>query len=149
MTKPIVILASSRSDGNTSAFAKNVFSPDTVDFVDLNQLNVGYFSYTNANAADDFLPFLESLLKTQVWVLATPLYWYTMSAQAKTFIDRLSDTIVFHKELGRQIRGKSFAVLCTGTDPALPTAFNEPFEMTCACPFVYRCFRTSTCRNTR
>jgi hypothetical protein len=40
----MVIHASFRSDGNTSAFAKNVFSQDTADFVDLNELNVGYLS---------------------------------------------------------------------------------------------------------
>ena len=111
LSKPIVILASSRSDGNTHAFASQVFPSDTADFVDLNKLKIGYFSYTNSNANDDFPPLLAAMLKRQVWVLATPLYWYTMSAQAKTFIDRLSDTIVFHKDLGRQLRGKSLAVL--------------------------------------
>ncbi|MEQ1825135.1 MAG: NAD(P)H-dependent oxidoreductase [Pirellula sp.] len=131
MTKPFVILASSRSDGNTRSLAERVFPNHSADFVDLNQIDIGYFSYTNSNASDDFLPLLESVLNSRVCVLATPLYWYTMSAQAKTFIDRLSDVLLFYQDKGRRLRGSSFAVLTTGTEPSLPASFDQPFELTC------------------
>lgn len=100
--------------------------------LNLGEFDIGYFSYTDAYASDDFLPLVERLTMSPVWVLATPLYWYSMSAQAKTFIDRLSDLVVFRKDLGRRLRGTGFAVVCAGTDPALPRSFDETFELTCA-----------------
>ena len=130
--QPVVLLASSRPDGNTFALAKLMFPGDLVPIVDLAALNIGYYSYSNVHADDDFLPVVEQLMISPVWVLATPLYWYSMSAQAKTFLDRLSDLLSFRKALGHQLRGKGFAVVCAGSDPELPSSFNQPFELTCS-----------------
>ena len=130
--RPVVLLASSRSTGNTFAIARAVLAEDRAPLVDLAALDIGYFSYTNAHAGDDFLPLVERLMASPVWVLATPLYWYTMSAQAKTFVDRLSDLLSSRQALGRQLRGKGLAIVCAGTDPQLPASFDTPFELTCA-----------------
>ena len=129
--RPVVLLASSRSVGNTFALARAVLAEDRAPLVDLAALDIGYFSYTNAQAGDDFLPLVERLMVSPVWVLATPLYWYTMSAQAKTFLDRLSDLLSSHQALGRRLRGKGLAIVCAGTDPQLPASFDTPFELTC------------------
>jgi putative NADPH-quinone reductase len=145
---PLVLLASSRPDGHTAALVDAAFpaasladspadSPaDTPQYaralVDLGALQIGYFSYANRCAGDDFVPLIERALVHAVWVIATPLYWYTMSAQAKTFLDRLSDLLEFRKDLGRRLRGKHLAVLCTGEDEVLPPHFAEPFELTAA-----------------
>ena len=112
-----VILASSRSDGHTRALAEWAFPPADVVYEDLSALRVGCFSYDRANEADDFLPLIRRLHAHDLWVLATPLYWYTMSAQAKTFFDRLSDLLKWHKDDGRRLRGKALAVVCAGADP--------------------------------
>ena len=127
---PVVLLASSRSDGNTFALACATFPEQAASVIDLNGLEISYYSYNHANADDDFLPLVEELLAAPVWVLATPLYWYTMSAQAKTFLDRLSDLLSFRSVLGSQLRGKTLAVLCAGTDAQLPSGFEQPFELT-------------------
>ena len=131
-TRPVILLASSRPTGNTFALAKLMFADDSTPVVDLAALNIGYYSYSNARTDDDFLPLVEQLMTSPVWVLATPLYWYSMSAQAKTFLDRLSDLLSFRKALGHQLRGKGLAVVCAGSDPELPSSFNHPFELTCS-----------------
>jgi multimeric flavodoxin WrbA len=98
-------------------------------------LKIGYYSYKNAHEDDDFLPLIQRLLYHDTWVIATPLYWYSMSAQAKTLLtllDRLTDLITLHKDQGRLLRGRGMAVLCSGTDPTLPHGFEEPFSLTCA-----------------
>ena len=128
---PGVLLASSRPKGNTFMLARMTLPPETAPLFDLAESDIGYYSYEGTNADDGFLLLVEKLLAFPVWVLATPLYWYTMSAQAKTFLDRLSDLLAARKELGRKLRGKSFAVVCAGTDPQAPTAFTQPFELTC------------------
>ncbi|HTQ99021.1 MAG TPA: NAD(P)H-dependent oxidoreductase [Candidatus Acidoferrum sp.] len=127
----VVILASSRSHGNTRTVVDLCFPHGNVALEDLAQLDIGYYSYENGNANDDFLPLMQRLLVHDTWLLATPLYWYTMSAQAKTFLDRFTDLITTRKELGRQLKGKRFGVLCSGTDAVLPAAFAEAFSLTC------------------
>ena len=130
-SQPTLLLASSRPKGNTFALARMVLPESAAPLVDLASLNIGYYSYSNSHADDDFLPLITQLVASPVWVIATPLYWYTMSAQAKTFLDRLSDLLSFCKPLGQQLRGKRLAVLCSGSDPAPPTSFSQPFELTC------------------
>jgi NAD(P)H-dependent FMN reductase len=130
--KPIVLLASARSAGNTARLAHAMFADGVVDFVELARLSIGYYDYDARNATDDFLPLIRRLAQAPFWVLATPLYWYAMSAQAKTFVDRLSDLLDAHKELGRSLRDARMAVVCCGTDPAAPSSFDEPFRLTCA-----------------
>ena len=130
-TQPVVLLASSRSAGNTFRLAELILPAGTARVIDLTKLKIGYYSYGQENAGDDFVPLVEELLLFQVWVLATPLYWYTMSAQAKTFIDRLSDLLSARKEVGRRLRGKALAVVCAGSDAQPPSSFAHPFELTC------------------
>lgn len=127
-----VLLASSRAAGNTRALVDLTFPCGEFALEDLNALNLGFYSYEQANHGDDFLPLLQRLIAHHTWVLATPLHWYTMSAQAKVFLDRLSDCLTARKDLGRQLRGKRLAVLCTGADATAPSCLGEPFALTCA-----------------
>jgi hypothetical protein len=45
-------------------------------------------------------------------------------------MDRLSDLITIRKDLGRKLRGKSMAILASGTDDDLPEGFEAPFRLT-------------------
>jgi multimeric flavodoxin WrbA len=78
---------------------------------------------TNAHADDDFLGLIEQAVEQPLWVIATPLYWYTMSAQAKTFLDRFSDLLDARKDLGHRLRGIRLAILCAGADDVAPGTF--------------------------
>ena len=127
-----VLLASSRSHGNTRRLLDLAFPGEKLDIEDIGMLKIGFYSYEGVNDNDDFLPLIDRLIPHDTWLIATPLYWYTMSAQAKAFIDRLSALLDVHKEVGRKLRGKKLAVLCTGTDPAPPPSFDEPFSLTCS-----------------
>jgi NAD(P)H-dependent FMN reductase len=131
MAMPAVILASSRSEGNTRAVAEWAFPSTTAVYEDLATLRIAYYAYDGRYEDDDFLALIQRLQAHHLWVLATPLYWYTMSGQAKTFFDRLSDLLTLHKDEGRRLRGKSLAVVCAGADRLLPRSFDEPFALTC------------------
>ena len=126
-----VLLASSRSDGNTRHLLDQAFPSGIAALEDLATLKVGFYSYTFENEADDFFPLINRMLAHDTWVIATPVYWYTMSAAAKAFLDRLTDLLEIHKAEGRRLRGKSLAVLATGTEATLPASFDEPFRLTC------------------
>jgi NAD(P)H-dependent FMN reductase len=129
---PLVLMASSRSGGNTARLSHAMFEDERVEFVDLATRSIGYYDYGGSHADDDFLALAERIVEAPLWVIATPLYWYTMSAQAKTLIDRMTDLLTVRKDVGRRLRGTRLAVAVSGTDPALPPAFDEPFRLTAA-----------------
>ncbi len=108
----VVILGTSRSDGNTLATVNRVLNGKPVEFVDLSEMNIGVYDYEHANSRDSFLPLIERLVSKSLWLLATPVYWYTM-------------------DLGRSLRGKAVAVIASGTDEGLPQGFEAPFRLTC------------------
>lgn len=78
-----MLLAASRSDGNTAALAPAAFAVGSASLVDLSQFNVGYFSHSRTNAGDDFLHLVKHLLGAPIWMPATPVNWYTISAMQK------------------------------------------------------------------
>jgi multimeric flavodoxin WrbA len=62
--------------------------------------------------ADDDLPgLLERFLAADVAVIASPVYWESVSAQMKCFVDRWS-AYVGQESFKRRFAGKGFAVLC-------------------------------------
>ena len=127
----VVILGTSRRDGNTRVAVERVVSGRGVEIVDLSQLELSAYDYDHGNAEDGFIPLVESIAEKPLWILATPVYWYSMSAQLKVFVDRLTDLITIRKDLGRLLRGKSLAVVASGTDRELPPGFEAPFRLTC------------------
>jgi multimeric flavodoxin WrbA len=125
-----IILGTSRPRGNTRLLVDTVF-PAGVALVDLSERNVSAYDYEHRNSGDDFLPIITQLLASSTLILATPVYWYTMSAQLKTFVDRTSDLLHLRKDLGLELRGKAIAVLASGIEECLPEGFEQPFSLTC------------------
>jgi multimeric flavodoxin WrbA len=127
----VVLLGTSRSGGNTRIVVDKVLAGKSVTVVDLKQIDMSAYDYEHGNASDGFIPLIEGIAMKPFWVLATPVYWYTMSTQMKMFVDRLSDLITLRKDLGRLLRGKQVVVLASGTDDELPPGFESPFKLTC------------------
>lgn len=130
MNNAIIILGSSRSDGNTKLMIHQFDPSNQITRVDLNDFHITPFDYDHKNQNDDYLTLMEKVLTYEHIILATPVYWYTMSAQMKIFIDRLSDLITIKKDMGRQLRGKKLAVLASYST-SLPPDFETPFIHTC------------------
>lgn len=129
--KPIVLLGSSRSNGETRR-AVDVAFGDQADLVDLAMYDISAYDYGHANRDDDFLKVVDLMLKTDRLVFATPVYWYSMSATMKVFFDRLTDLTEIEKRKGRALAGKQAWLIATGTDEVLPEGFETPFAGTCA-----------------
>jgi len=130
MAKPIFILGSSRSFGNTRKIIVDVAGKKEIEIIDLSAKKISFFDYEHHNEHDDFIPLIESILPYETLVLATPVYWYTMSAIMKTFIDHISDLITIRKELGQKLNNKNLFVIASyGT--SIPRGFEDAFEQTC------------------
>ena len=126
----IIVFGSSRSNGNTRAVIKQIIEDIEIPIVDLSMLNISPYDYEYCNLADDFMPLIERIIAFDTIILATPVYWYTMSATMKIFIDRISDLLDIRKDLGRKLRGKKMFVIASfGT--SLPKGFEDSFSQTC------------------
>jgi len=131
MKRAIAILGSSRSDGNTRRVLDAVLNGRSVELLDLSAHPLTPYDYQHRNESDSFLAFAARMAEAEVLVLATPVYWYSMSAQLKVFFDRLSDLITIRKDLGRSLAGRQVYAVTSSTTPELPNGFEVPFQLTC------------------
>ncbi len=126
---PIIIFGSSRSDGNTLQAIKLVIKNQPVPVIDLRGLNISDYDYDSMNASDDFIPLAEKMMEHNPIILATPVYWYSMSAVMKTFIDRWTDLLSIRKDLGRRLANKDLYII-TSYGSSMPKGFEDPFSQT-------------------
>lgn len=124
----VIILGSANSTGDTYKMASYISEIGNIPVVDLLQKNFSDFDYQFKNRGDDFFPLIEELIEHyDTFILATPVYWYTMSALMKRFLDRFSDLLKIYKDTGRKLRGKKMAVVSCGSDKVLKEGFHMPF----------------------
>ena len=121
MSKKVLLIGGSpRKDGNSELlckeFARGAESAGSqVEYISLSGKKIGFCSacYACEKGAcpqnDDAAEIIQKMLVADVLVLATPVYFYTMSAQLKALIDRC--VMVYP-----QIREKDFYYIMTMAD---------------------------------
>lgn len=130
MNRPLVILGTSRPDGNTRMLVDAAFPAGAARIIDLADLVIAPYDYRNGSSADDFLAVARRMAEAPAIVFATPVYWYAMSAHMKTFVDRLTDLTKWEKPLGRSLGGKIAFLLATSASGAAPAGFEAVFAET-------------------
>lgn len=117
----LIISASPRKNGNSNLlceqFARGAEeSGHSVEKVFLSSRNIGYCrgcgvcnSTHKCVQKDDMAEILDKMVTADIIVLATPVYFYSMDGQLKTFIDR---TVPRYTE----IRDKDFYFIMTAAD---------------------------------
>lgn len=129
--KTIIIMGSSHSYGNTRKIVDAIIAKTQADLIDLNGYKISYFDYEHRNKGDDFVQVATQMMEYEQIIFATPVYWYAMSAQLKTFFDRMTDLLTIRKPLGRQFRnGKKIFSLACSSDAVEYEGFKMPFEKT-------------------
>jgi multimeric flavodoxin WrbA len=128
----VAILGSARSNGNTAKVLSRLLDKQNAQVFDLNELALSRFDYRQSYPPDRFLDIVRAMIAAPITIFATPVYWYSYSAIMKGFVDRLSDLLMSQKDLGRQLRGRSFALLTSSEeakpDPDLVSAFSRLCE---------------------
>ena len=127
----VAILGSARSNGNTAAVLRRLLDGRRCDVFDLLALRLAPFDYSQNYPPDDFLDVVRRMIDAPVVLFATPVYWYSMSAVMKAFVDRLSDLLMSQKELGRQLRGRRFALVTSSEEPDPDPDLVSMFRRTC------------------
>lgn len=128
-TKPLIILGSARSWGNTRLVVNRLMDMHDCDLIDLNDWQFSYYDYEHRNREDDFIKIIDQVLQHDTLIFASPIYWYSMSALMKNFLDRISDLLKIRKEKGRQLRGKTMFVLSCSEDETIYPSFAKTFEL--------------------
>jgi len=129
--KAALVIGTSRNDGNTWGVLRAANERLALPVFSLGDLSISYFDYNSQNLNDDYIPTMEKLVECDVIGLVSPVYWYTVSAQMKTFLDRFSDLLGPRKDLGRKLRGKEIFLLATGnTEEVLPECMDQTIRLT-------------------
>lgn len=147
MKKTLIILGSSRSQGHTFEAVKLIKNKlQNPSFIDLANYKITDFDYLQQNKDDDFKQIIEHILQHETIILATPVYWYTMSAAMKRFVDRLTDLLPATEDQDTPLRNKNLAVISSyGVHPEGKDGFETIFINTAkylsmnylACYFYY------------
>ena len=86
----VIILGSSRNDGDTAKVVNTLREYSNWDIIDLNDYEISYYDYEHNNSDDDFLPLMKKLIENyDTMIFATPVYWYSMSGIMKVFFGKL------------------------------------------------------------
>jgi len=126
MAKRVLILSSSpRKGGNSDTLCDRFLegaakAGHQVEKVFLGDRDIRYCTGCGAcvktgqcSQKDDMQALLEQVVQADVLVMATPVYFYTMSAQMKTLIDRCCARY-------QEIKGKDFYFILTAADDSKP-----------------------------
>lgn len=129
MKKSVIIIGSSRKNGNTARIVSEIADKFNIDVVNLSDYQFSYYDYESKNRDDDFFELVQGIIeKYDTLIFATPVYWYSMSGIMKVFFDRFSDLIRIEKETGRKLRGKNMAVISNSHDSELEYNIYIPFK---------------------
>lgn len=144
--KIIVLLGSPRKKGNSSKLAEQVAGGARAKGAEVETFYLNGMKIRPCQACmkcreegskgcavdDDMQTLYPKVREADAIVIATPVYWFNMSAQTKTFLDRCYALGADEYEV---FRGKQFAILLSyaDSDPFLSGAVNalRSFQDTC------------------
>ena len=132
MLSTIALFASARRKGNTGRLVDRIADELQIEVVDLTKKSISPFDYEHRNRNDDFEPLMDFVLRFDQIIFASPVYWYSVAAPMKLFIDRISDLLELPDllEQGRKLRGKTAYVICTSVYDEVPAPFLGAFRET-------------------
>lgn len=133
--KILVLLGSPRRKGNSAILAEKIAAGAKAAGAAVETLYLHGLSITPCKACmacqkpgskgcsidDDMQPIYRKMLEADAWVLASPVYWFTMSAQLKLWMDRCFALPAYAKD---PFAGKRIAL-------ALAYGGEDPFDSGC------------------
>lgn len=133
--KVLVLLGSPRREGNSAILAEKIskgamLAGGKVETVFLHELNIAPCKSCYAcqrpksigcSIDDDMQQIYREMLDADAWVIATPVYWFNMSAQTKLWMDRCF-ALPAYKE--NPFSGKRVAI-------AMSYGGDDPFDSGC------------------
>ena len=134
MKKTLLLYSSARRYGNTFQFVDTLNQMYSCQVCYLDNLDIAQYDYQFNNQHDDFIGLIDLMLTVDIIVLASPVYWYSLTPRLRCFFDRFTDlTELPHlKYKGKQLRSKQFWLLATSVHDEPPESFISPVKNTLA-----------------
>lgn len=94
-----VLFGGSRDYGNTAALVKEALKGHDYEWINLTKLkfnpvrDVRHQHETILDYNDDYQEVIDKVLQSDEVIFASPVYWYSVSATLKSFIDHWSETL--------------------------------------------------------
>jgi len=121
ISKILVVQGSPRKKGNSTALAEQIVKGAEsigveVEKIYLHDKDISACqacyacqrSDSNGCAIDDEMqPIYKKMIDADCWIIASPVYWFTMSAQTKLFMDRCLALLAYKKDV---FAGKRIAI---------------------------------------
>lgn len=117
-----VLYASSRKNGNSERLANLLIKGFDVDKIYLTDYRIEpIVDYRHTELGlypdDDYRKLIDRVLRNDVIVFTTPIYWYGMPGRLKLFIDRWSQSLLENrKDFLNKMSGKQAYVIAIGDD---------------------------------
>ncbi|MCJ1657039.1 flavodoxin family protein [Staphylococcus sp. NRL 16/872] len=119
-----VLFGGSRPEGNTAQITKYALEGLDYNWIDLTQyqLNpVRDLRHENEDIEtyyDDYKEIIDKVLESDTVIFASPVYWYSISASLKAFIDNWSETLVDpnYKDFMEKMARIDFRLILVGGD---------------------------------
>lgn len=117
----LLITASSREHSNSRLLAHRVLAEMEYRTSDLRQQHIAdvvdhRFDATWPVVKDDFTKIMRMWEEADIIVLASPVYWYSVSARLSRFIERWSECLRHDSQFRKQMRTKLLALFLVGGD---------------------------------
>ncbi len=132
MKKVLTLYSSARPDGNTYQLVNtfNQLLPNELCYID--NLSIAQYDYQFRHQDDDFVSVIDKMLNADVIILASPVYWYSITPTFRKLFDRFTDlTELPHlKHKGKRLREKVFYLFATSVHAEPPASFVFPVENT-------------------
>ncbi len=111
--KVLVLLGSPRKKGNSTTLAQKIVAGAEAAGATVEQIYLHGQDIAPCNACyacqkpdskgcaidDDMQPIYQKLIDADAWVIASPVYWFSMSAQTKMCLDRCFALLAFGKDV--------------------------------------------------
>jgi len=126
----LVLLGSPRKEGNSAILAEQIIrgaesEGAKVETIFLHGMKIApcqsCYACQKPNSKgcaidDDMQPIYQKLIENDAWVIASPVFWFNMSAQTKLFMDRCFALLAYEK---KAFAGKRIAIAMSygDTDP--------------------------------
>lgn len=130
MKKIFILYSSARPNGNTFKLVDTFRQLTSSEVCYLDDLEVGQYDYLHRNQGDDFVALIDRMLNADVLILASPVYWYSLTPAMRCFFDRLTDLTELPnlKSKGKQLTTKTFYLFATSVHKKPPASFVSPVK---------------------
>lgn len=119
-----VLFGGSRPEGNTAELTQYALEGLDYNWVDITQYqlnpvrDVRHEDYFIESYEDDYKQLIDLVLESDTVIFASPVYWYSISASLKAFIDHWSETMQDkdYRDFKSVMAKKDFRLILVGGD---------------------------------